>query len=37
MSPENVIWGLWSVLNDAGQIDGAPDVDVHFRPAQNRC
>lgn len=34
MRPEHVVRRLGRVLDDARQIDRAPDVDVHLRPAQ---
>lgn len=35
VSPEDVVGRLGSVLDEAGQIDGAADVDVHLGPAQD--
>ena len=35
VSPENVIGRLGRVLDEAGQIDRAADIDVHLGAAEN--
>ena len=33
--PEDVGWGLWSVRDDTGQVDGGSSVDVKVRRSMN--